>query len=44
LLPYDAVRESASPRTMLFDFFQSTYDAGADLAHWDRAELERTRK
>ena len=26
---------------MLTDFFQSTYDAAADLANWDRAALER---
>jgi hypothetical protein len=26
---------------MLMDFFQSTYDAAADLAKWDRAALER---
>jgi hypothetical protein len=26
---------------MLLGFFQSTYDAAADLAHWDRAALER---
>ena len=25
----------------LADFLQSTYDAAADLAHWDRAALER---
>ena len=43
MLPYDVVRTAASPRAMLLDFFQSTYDAGADLAHWDRAELERSR-
>ena len=26
---------------MLLEFFQSTYDAAADLADWDRAALER---
>jgi uncharacterized protein DUF5996 len=41
LLPYDAVRLSASPREALLDFFQSTYEAGADLGGWDRANLER---
>jgi hypothetical protein len=25
---------------MLMDFLQSTYQAGAELAKWDRAELE----
>jgi len=41
LLPYDAVRQSPSPETALMDFLQSTYEAGANLAKWDRAELER---
>jgi hypothetical protein len=42
LLPYDAVRRSASPDDTLLDFLQSTYDAAATLARWDRARLERT--
>jgi hypothetical protein len=41
LLPYDAVRQSASPEIALMDFLQSTYEAGANLAKWDRAALER---
>jgi hypothetical protein len=41
ILPYDAVRQSASPDTTLLEFVQSTYDAAADLAHWDRRALER---
>lgn len=41
LLPYEVVRASASPERMLLDFFQSTYEAAADLAGWDRASLER---
>jgi hypothetical protein len=41
LLPYDAVRQSPSPEKALMDFCQSTYEAGADLAHWDRKALER---
>jgi len=41
LLPYDAVRQSASPETALMDFLQSTYEAGANLANWDRKVLER---
>jgi hypothetical protein len=41
LLPYDAVRQSSSPDDTLLEFLQSTYDAAADLAHWDRAALER---
>jgi hypothetical protein len=41
-LMYDDVRSAASPRQALLDFLQSTYDAGANLAKWDRAELERS--
>jgi len=41
LLMYDDVRASASPRDMLLDFCESTYDAAADLGHWDRAALEK---
>jgi hypothetical protein len=42
VLPYDAVLEAASPDSALMDFLQSTYEAGANLAGWDRASLERT--
>jgi Family of unknown function (DUF5996) len=43
-LKYDAVRQSRpSPRAVLLDFCQSTYEAGADLAHWPREQLERRR-
>jgi hypothetical protein len=41
LLMYDDVRLAASPRQALLSFLQSTYEAGANLAHWDRKELER---
>jgi hypothetical protein len=41
-LVYDDVRLSNSPEQSLLDFCQSTYDAGANLAHWNRADLERT--
>lgn len=41
VLMYDDVRRSASPRQDLLDFLQSTYEAGAKLAHWDRQALER---
>jgi hypothetical protein len=41
LLMYDDVRRAASPREALLSFLQSTYDAGANLAHWNRKELER---
>jgi len=40
-LMYDDVRESASPREMILDFLQSTYEAGAALGKWDCAALER---
>jgi len=40
LLPYDAVRLSATPDETLLDFLQTTYDAAADLGKWDRAALE----
>jgi hypothetical protein len=41
LLKYDDVRNAPDPGAMLLDFLQSTYEAGADLAGWDRASLER---
>jgi len=40
-LPYDDVRKSNSPEKTLMDFCQTTYEAGANLAGWDRASLER---
>jgi hypothetical protein len=40
-LMYDDVRLDTSPRQALLEFLQSTYEAGANLAKWDRAELER---
>ena len=43
LLPYDAVRQSASPDETLLAFLQSTYEAAARLAAWDRGALERER-
>jgi hypothetical protein len=42
VLPYDAVRTAGDPDTVLLDFLQSTYESAADLAHWDRSELERS--
>jgi hypothetical protein len=42
LLMYDDVRKSASPSAAVHEFLQSTYEAGANLAKWDRRELERT--
>jgi hypothetical protein len=40
-LLYDHVRTADSPEQALMDFCQTTYEAGADLAGWDRASLER---
>src|SRR5690606_35694949 len=41
VLPYAALRESATPEADLLAFLRTTYEAGATLAGWDRAELER---
>jgi Family of unknown function (DUF5996) len=41
LLMYDDVRRASSPREQLLSFLQSTYEAGSNLARWDRKELER---
>ncbi|HEV7393929.1 MAG TPA: DUF5996 family protein [Burkholderiales bacterium] len=41
ILPYDAVRSSRVPDDTLLEFLQTTYDAAAGLAKWDRAALER---
>lgn len=41
ILPYEAVRTAASPEQALYAFLRTTYDAGATLAQWDRAALER---
>lgn len=40
LLPYDAVRNADSPDEVLLSFLQSTFDAAAERAGWDRAALE----
>ncbi len=40
LLPYEAVRKSAAPDEVVMRFFQSTYDAAADLGKWDRKLVE----
>ena len=41
VLPYDEVRRADSPDGALLDFMGTTYEAGANLAGWDRAALER---
>ena len=40
-LMYHDVRAASSPEQALLDFCQSTYEAGAILGNWDRANLER---
>jgi len=40
VLPYDNVRTASNPDTMLLEFLQSTYEAAAETAQWDRNELE----
>ena len=40
ILPYAAVRTAADPDAKLLSFLQSTYEAAAELGHWDRAALE----
>lgn len=41
ILPYKAVRQSASPDQEILAFVESTYDRAATLAGWDRATLDR---
>jgi hypothetical protein len=40
ILPYDAVRSAARPDQALLEFLQSTYEAAANAAKWDRDALE----
>jgi hypothetical protein len=40
ILPYDAVRSSDDPDKALLAFLQSTYEAAANTAKWDRDALE----
>ncbi len=37
ILPYEDVRNAADPKAALMEFLETTYEAGADLGHWDRA-------
>jgi hypothetical protein len=41
VLPYEAVRNADDPEAALASFLQSTYEAAANLAGWDRTALER---
>jgi hypothetical protein len=40
LLPYEAVRTDRDARSALLEFLETAYQAGAELAGWDRADLE----
>jgi hypothetical protein len=40
IMPYDAVRTAAEPDRALLEFLQTTYEAAANSAKWDRAALE----
>ena len=41
LLPYDVVRNAKSPDDVLMTFLQTSYEAVATCAKWDRHSLER---
>jgi hypothetical protein len=42
ILPYEAVRTASEPDRTLLEFLQSTYEAAANAAQWDRGALECT--
>ena len=42
ILPYEAVRTSGAWDKVLMSFFQTTYEAGANLAGWNRDVLEQS--
>jgi len=42
ILPYEAVRTAEDPAAALLSFLQTTYEAAANLAAWDRSVLERS--
>jgi hypothetical protein len=44
ILKYDDLLAESSPDAALMEFLESTYDAAANLAKWDRALLERDPK
>jgi hypothetical protein len=41
VLPYEIVRRAPDPDATLLEFLQSTYEAAAIAAEWDRAALDR---
>lgn len=42
-LPYDVIRKAENPEEKLLSFLQTTYEAAANTANWDRENLERKR-
>ena len=44
ILMYDEVRQASDPEQLLLEFLQSTYEGAAELAHWNREELEVSTK
>jgi len=40
ILPYEDLRSSADPDSALLEFLQTTYEAAANCAQWNRAALE----
>jgi hypothetical protein len=42
ILPYEQVRTAPKWEEVVLSFFQTTYEAGANLAKWDRDTLERS--
>jgi hypothetical protein len=40
ILPYEALRTAVQPEQALLEFLQSTYEAAANAAKWDRDALE----
>ena len=40
LLPYEVARAAPDPDRAVAEFLRSSYEAAADLGHWDRAGLE----
>jgi len=42
ILMYDDIRGAESPAGEITEFLQTTYEAGANLAKWDRRSLERS--
>jgi hypothetical protein len=42
VLPYELVRSASDPDAVLLEFLQSTYEAAATTAGWDRVALERS--